>query len=502
MDKRKSVLNVSVSIAFKIVTMITSIIVKRILIQSCGNEVNGLNALYLSIIGFLAVAELGVGGAITFCMYRPIVEGDNNKVSALYHLFRRLYLIIGGVILFGGLCITPFIPYLAKDYPEIDVNLYVTFVLMLISVVLTYVFGAKTSLINAYKNNYITTAITSGGFVLQHILQIIVLLVTRSFVWYLICRIVAATVQWIATEIVTKNKYPIILSNRQKVDDDTKKELVKNIKAMFMHKVGGVLVNSADSVIISMFVGVIALGEYSNYTTLLAALTSILNLCFSSLTSVIGHLYVEENKEASKTYCEAFHLINFIIGTVFFCGYYAVVDSLISVLFSAELVLPKSISFVITLNGFVQFMRTSTLTFRDATGTFYYDRWKPLAEGIVNVILSILFVHWFGVTGVILATIGTNLLICHVVEPNVLYKNAFSISPKRFYFKNYSMIAVFIITLIALDLCLQETSNIWTQFFVNGFLSLGISLLVCGVVMLLNKRLCKHILHIFKRGKQ
>ena len=130
MDKRKSLLNVSVSIGFKLITMMMVIVVKRFLIQTCGNEVNGLNALYLSIIGFLSVAELGVGGAITFCMYKPIVEGDNDTVSALYHLFRRLYCIIGGSIFTVGLILTPFIKVFAKDYQQLDVNLYFTFFLL------------------------------------------------------------------------------------------------------------------------------------------------------------------------------------------------------------------------------------------------------------------------------------------------------------------------------------------------------------------------------------
>ena len=165
MDLKKSKLNVTVSIFFKIVTMIMGIVVKKVLVDICGNEVNGLNALFLSIIGFLSVAELGVGTAITFCMYKPIVDGDNNKVSALYCLFNRLYLLIGGVIFCGGLVIMPFLHFFAKDYAGLNVNMYVTFFLMLISVTATYLFSSKTSLINAYKNNYITTAITQGGCV-------------------------------------------------------------------------------------------------------------------------------------------------------------------------------------------------------------------------------------------------------------------------------------------------------------------------------------------------
>ncbi len=499
MDKRKSILNVTVSVGFKIVTTVMVIIVKRFLINTCGNDVNGLNALYLSIIGFLSVAELGVGSAITFCMYKPIVEGDNNTVSALYHLFRRIYFAIGGIILVGGFAITPFLNVFAKGYNQVDVNLYLTFILMLISVLITYLFSCKTSLINAYKNNYITTTISSSGVLFQYALQIVVLVITKSFVWYLVCRIVAAAAQWLATEIVARKRYSPILSNVQKLQGPVKKELLKNIKAMFMHRVGYIMVNTVDSMVISTFVGVVALGEYSNYTMILTSLTEVLKLVFTSLTSVIGHLYVEENKDTTQKYSEKFHLLNFILGCVFFLGYYAIIDNLIGILFSADLVVSKSISFVITLNGFVQFMRQSTLLFREATGTFYNDRWKPLFEGALNIVLSVVFVHWIGVTGVIVATIITNLVICHVVEPFVLYKHAFVRSPKHYYFKNYGMILLFIIALVTLHFCMLMFNNPWASLLANGFISVGIAVVFCSIVLLFNRELCKELLGGMKK---
>ncbi len=502
MDKRKSILNVSVSVGFKLLTMVMVIVVKRLLIKACGNEVNGLNALYLSIIGFLSVAELGVGSAITFCMYKPIVEGDRNTVSALYHLFRRAYLCIGGIILVAGLVLTPFIDTFARDYEQLDVNLYVTFVLMLISVVVTYLYSAKSSLINAYKNNYITTAISSGGIILQYVLQIVVLLITGSFAWYLVCRIIAALAQWLVTEMVARKEYAPIMSNVQKVEGPVKKDVLKNIKAMFMHRVGYILVNTVDSVVISVFVGVVALGSYSNYTTILTSVTEVLKLIFTSLTSVLGHLYVKANKETTRKYSETFHTLNFILGTVFFLGYYAVIDNLIAILFSADLVVSSSVSFVITLNGFVQFMRQSTLVFREATGTFYNDRWKPLLEGLVNLTLSVIFVQWIGVVGVIVATVITNLLICHVVEPYVLYKNAFGETPKRHYLKNYSMIALFTAALAVLSYIMQSFDSQWTELIANGFISVGISLVICTVVLLFNRELCGQLLAKLKEKRK
>ena len=214
MDKRKSILNVSVSMGLKVAVLLAGFVVRRYLILFCGNEVNGLNSLYLSIIGILAVAELGISSAITFCMYRPIVEGDSGKVAALFHLLRRLYLVVGGVIFLSGLGLMPFLHHFARDYAQLDVNLYATFALMLISVVITYLFGAETALINAYKNNYITTAITSGGMVLQSVMQILALVLTGSFFWYLACRILAVLAQWGLTWVLSRRKYLHITKDR------------------------------------------------------------------------------------------------------------------------------------------------------------------------------------------------------------------------------------------------------------------------------------------------
>ena len=505
MDKKKGFLNVTVSILFKIVLLIANLLVRRYLIRYIGNEINGLNSLYISVLDFLSVAELGVGSAIAFCMYKPIVEGQIDRVSALYWLFTKLYLIIGGIIAIAGCAVMPLLPILAKDFTDLDVNLYLTFGLMLISVVLSYTFSSKTSLINAYKNNYISTAISSLGQLLQCVSQIVVLVLTGSFVWFLGCRIVSIILQWIATEIVARKKYATVITNKQRVDIETKREVTKNIKAMFMHKIGGVLVNAADSLIISGFIGVLILGKYSNYSTIAIALFGVLTLCFTPLTSVIGHMYVQEDKAQVKRYFNFFHAFNFALGTIFFLGYYAVIDNLVTILFDDGLELAKTISFVITLNYFIQFMTQSVRLFKDATGTFYNDRWKSVIEGIVNIVLSILFVVVFpeeyNVVGVIVATIITYLFICHIVEPHVLYKYAIRCSAKEYYLRNYIYIIIFTAILAGMHFCLISNENQWMELFANGGISLAFSLTISAVVALTNKDFRHYSLSFLRRLK-
>ncbi len=385
----------------------------------------------------------------------------------------------------------PFLPHLISDYEVLDVNVYITFLLTLFSVVLTYLYSAKTSLIEAHKDNYITTGIATASHLCRYALQVVAILFFRSYTVFLICQIIGTVIIWILTEYLVRKKYPEIINTNERVDESTKREIGKNVKAMVMHKVGTIIVQSVDSMIISGFIGVVILGKYSNYTFIAATMVGIITLFFTPLTSVIGHLCAEGNKEKSKGYFDYFYCLNYVLGVVFFLGYYAVIDSVVALLFGAGLEVSHSIAFIITLNQFIQYMRNASLLFRNASGTFYNDRWKPIAEGIANLILSLLFVSFFPeeyrVVGVILATIITNLLICDTVEPFVVFKHVFGRSPKEFYFKNYAYIGLFILALYGLKFLNRHVASPISGILINGCISLVVSVAVLCLVAVVDK---------------
>ena len=492
MDKKKSILNVSTSILSRIVLLIAALFVRRLLIQYIGNDVNGLNSLYTSIISMLAVAELGVGSAIVFSMYSPIVAGDKRKVAALYCLYKSLYRIIGGVIFAAGLVVMPFLPSLISDYEALNVNVYLTFFLTLVSVVLSYVYSAKTSLIEAYKDNYLTTVILTVSKIFRYLLQVASIMIWASYTVFLICQIIETMLAWALTEREVRKKHADIIAKHEQVDDSTKTEIVRNVKAMFMHKIGIILVNTIDSVIISAFIGVTLLGEYSNYSLIAGHITGIIMLFFSPLTSVVGHLCAAGDRNEMRKHFNRFYNLNFLLGLCFYLGYFAVIDNVVAMVFGRGLEMSRAIAFIISLNQFTYFMRRTSLLFRDASGTFYYDRWKPLAEGIVNLALSLLFVNLFPedfrIVGVIVATIITTLLICDTVEPYVVFKYVFSESPKKFYLRNYVYTGIFILCLLLMNQLVRTYDSALTGFVVNGGISLGLTAIVVILLAVADKK--------------
>ena len=505
MDKKRGMLNVAVAVAFKVVVVVGSALVRRYLIKYLGSEINGLNSLYISIVGFLSVAELGIGSAIIFCMYKPIVDGDQKKVIALYKLIEKLYRIIGVVVLGLGLCVVPFLPTLAKGYSISHTEMYISYTIMLISSVLTYAYGAKSALLEAYKNNYISTTIVSSGTLLKYGLQIAAAICLKSFYAFLACIIISDIFQWVLLEIYTRKKHGEIITGKEKVDKETGRYVVKNVKAMFMHKTGIILVNTADSVIISAFIGVVALGGYSNYVTIMTSMVQVLLLFFTPLISVIGHLFANDENGETVKYFNFFHIFNFMLGVLFFLGYYGIITDLVVLLFGEGLELTKILVFIITYNYFIQFMRNAVIMFRDATGTFYYDRWKSLVEGLVNIVLSILFVLIFPdeykIVGVLIATIITDLFICHVVEPYVLFKHGLHKRLSAYYVKNYVLIAIFGGLLWGYDKLLVQMENRFLELLVNGCIAVGVAVIVFAICLAADKDFRKYTGKLLHRKK-
>ncbi|MFA5659984.1 MAG: hypothetical protein WC968_01120 [Bacilli bacterium] len=486
MNRRKAFINILTSTIFKVFIVLITIFARSVLMRQIGEEATGLFSLYTSILGFLSIAELGVGTAITFSMYKPIVAGDKNMVSALYFLYKKIYRIIFFVILAIGILITPLVPLLAKNQTG-SYNIYFTYILFLGAQVITYLYGHKTSLINAHLDNYVTTTIHSIGLIVGAALQIFVLLKLKNFDLFFASIIIGNLIQWVLTEVIYKVKYRNLINGQKKIDDDLKKDVIVKVKALFLHRIGGLLVNTGDSIIISTIIGIGILGYYSNYITIVNGVISVLTLVFTSITNIVGHSYAKNSKEVYHKQFIEIYILNYLIAFVFFLGFFMVIDPLVTLLFTEVSILPRDVVLIISINYFVQFMRNATLTFKDASGLFYYDRFKPLVEGIANLILSLIFVFLWGIQGVLIATIITNLALTHIVEPFVLFKFGFNMKPTKYYLVNYLLVAMFIVIIfIIYFIPLPIIENPYVSLLINGTFSIIISLTVFGLFYFLS----------------
>ena len=481
-DKKRSLLNISLSIIGKVILLVMAFLVRRLLIKELGNEFNGINSLFVSVLGILAIAELGIGTAITFCMYKPIVENDNEKVSALFHLMKRVYVIIALVIFVVGIIISFFIPYMAKDYTVNKSELFVYFYLFLLSSVLSYFSGAKSALICAYKNNFIATLIYTASMLVQYLGQIISLVVFKSFYLYLISKSIFDVVQYLILTIYCNKKYYHIIKTKSSLTTETKNEVKKNIGALFLHQITANIFASVDSLVISTMFGLIILGKYSNYFLILGSMNEILKLVFTSMTSIIGQYMIKKSKKEVSDLYSLFNNFNVALGIIFYLGYFAVVDDLITIFFGENLLLDKKLLMLITITYFIQFLRQACANFKDACGLFYKDRFLVLLAAILNIVLSIVFAYWFDIYGVIIATLLLILTIYLPVDSYLFHK--YQLETKCYKDLLFKFIAslFFVGGIMVMYFIKIEIDNNWLHFLVYGSISVGISLVLVSIL--------------------
>ena len=472
---RNSVKNLSYAIVGQAVGFVISFVARIFFIRVLGREYLGLNGLFTNILTILSLAELGVGEAITFSLYIPLAENDIRKCSMLMQVYKKVYTIIGCAILVIGICLMPFLRLIIKNMPDIPF-IYLIYLLFVVNTAVSYFFSYKRNLIIADQKRYIATFYRYLAHAIFTFLEIVYLVLFKNYIGYLLIMIAATLADNIMVSRKADKMYKF-LKNKEKIplDPEEKDKIVKNTKAMMMHKVGGVVVNSTDNILLSMFVSLDSVGLYSNYFFITNALNSVTTHVFNSLTASVGNLFAtSDNKKAYQVFREVFFL-DYLMYSFISVSLLCLFNPFIELWVGKEYLFSFDIVCIIVINFYIAGMRKSVLTFREASGLFYKDRWKAVFEAVINLVSSIILAIYFGTFGVFLGTLISSITVCIWVEPLILYKYGFKVKLIE-YFKLYIMYAV--ITIASCAFCYYLCSFI----HYGRFASLCLKALICLVI--------------------
>lgn len=430
--------NIRKNLIFNIIKFVTNLllqfILRTVLIYYMGAEYLGLNGLFTNIFSFLNLAELGIGSAIVFSMYKPIAENDIEKVKTLENLYKKFYMIISLVVGIIGLAITPFIKYLMSGGVTVDINIYILYLMYLAYTIVGYWSAHKRSLLFAYQRNDVENKIRTICIIGMSIVQIVVLILFKNYYLYFSISILFTLIECILIQVYANKLFPEINGKSQPLDKETKKEISKNVTALGMHKIGGAVVFSTDNILISSFLGLTVLGAYSNYALIITSLISIFSLISNALMASIGNLIASSTREYVYS---KFKLINFIF--TYLSAFSTVCLITLFQPFVAkwtgggEYMLGLSTVLIICFSFYITRMRAGVGLFKEAAGIFWQDRWRPIIEAIVNLVTSIILVKLIGINGIFIGTIISTLVAPFWWEPLVLYKHYFKRSVKGYF---------------------------------------------------------------------
>jgi len=458
---------------FQIVNVVVPFIMRTVILHFLGVKYLGLNGLFRSILSILNLAEFGVGSAMVFSMYKPIADGDSEAICALMKLYRTCYRIIGIVILAIGLALTPFLPVLIKDEIPADVNLYILYYLSLGSTVLSYwLFAYRNSLLTAHQRSDVGSKVALVIHMIEYALKIVVLAIFRNYYLYLVLQIISQAFINIVTAMKSVQYYPQY-APRGNLSSQKVKNIVLRVRDLFTSKFAVVISDSADTLVVSSFLGLEVLAVYQNYFFVVSSLKTLIDVIFGSCLAGVGNSLVTESKE--KNYYDLrkmtilFGWLMNICTAMLLCMY----QPFMLIWMGKENLL--TFSYVICFAVYFYFIGMNRLInmFKDASGIWKIDKWRPLVGAIVNLSLNLATVNIFGLYGVILST------VISVVFTQIpwLFHNLFKyVFPKKYLWQYARLYFSFTIITLAscltsLYLCSIPKLSAWPAFFVNAAIS-------------------------------
>lgn len=426
-----SLKNMSSGVVYQTLQAVLSFVNRTVFVSYLSIEYLGLNGLFTSIITILSLAELGIGSAFAYSLYKPIANRQERVIASIVHFYKKAYYIVGGVIFVLGLAVTPFLHLIIPEKPEmIEENLQLLYILFLLYTASSYFFAHKIALIIADQRNYITSLFTGIFLIVQTLFQILILVYTQNFLLYIIIPLITQLLANIFISEKTNNLYPFLNKfKKEKLPIHIKKEIFTNTKATFLTKIAGVIVNNTDNIFINYLVGLSFIGFLSNYNMLIFGIASLINVLFNGVSASVAQVNAGNDKEKQYHIFKALNLSNFwIFGT---CAllFYLLANDFIRLWIGQEYLLDQSIVSIIAVNFFMVGMQNAIWTYKSTFGLFRYGKWLTLVTAVLNIIFTYLLGTYLSLFGILLATALARLLTNFSYDPYIVFKLGFKLPP-------------------------------------------------------------------------
>ncbi|MCI6091314.1 sugar translocase [bacterium] len=421
-----SIINMTASVGGYVLNVLLSFICRMVFVRQLNSEYLGINGLFSNILSMLSLAELGIGTAMIYALYKPVAEDNHKKIAAYMKVYGISYKVIGIVIGIIGVALIPFLDVLVQEPPNIHGSITGLYLLFLFSTVSSYFFSYRSSILIANQKNYIVLAISYAVVIVQNIAQIVSLIVFENYTVYLVLQVVFVLLSNILISVTAVKQYPYIADkNTEKLSKQEIKILAKNIKALTVTKLSGILVNNTDNIVITYFNGLITTGVVSNYSLLANTINSLANQVFNSISASLGNLNAIGDEKHKYQVFKALNLANFWIYGWAAIGIVVLSNDIIELFFGSSYVMEIEISVILAINFYMLGMQCVVGIYKSTMGLFRYGQYILLITAVLNLIGDVIFGYEYGVFGIFLATAVSRLFTNTWYEPMIIFKYGF-----------------------------------------------------------------------------
>lgn len=409
---QKVKLNSAITLVTQLCQIILGFVIRRLFIDYLGVTYLGYNSVFANILQMLNLADMGIGVAVTSFLYKPLAENDRIRIVAIMAIYKKLYSVIGLLVLGVGGVVSLFLDTLVPDATCTVGYLRILFFINLIGTVSTYFLAYKRTLLIADQKSYLTNITdTVVSFVIS-ILQIVSLVFLPNYIVYLCLAIIKNIVSNIIVSVKVNREYKYInLDIDPELVSEYKPKIYQYIKDVFVSRIGAVVYYSTDNVILSVLKGSLLTGYLSNYTLITTQLNTIVVQILSSLQATFGN-YISMNEDKGKQcrMTDNYFCANFIIGNFCFICFSLLAQSFVKIFFGENMLLGFSTALWLGINLMLTFLIQLPSQIFTIYKLFRYDRPIIITSAALNIIISVVLAKQIGVDGVLVGTFVTSLI--------------------------------------------------------------------------------------------
>ena len=444
---KNAVRNMGWGLIQKVSTLLFPFITRTVLIKVLGGEYLGLSGLFTSVLSLLSLAELGLSNCIVSAMYKPIAERDTDTICALMAVFRKSYYIIGCIIAGAGLVFMPFLPSLINGEIPNAVNIYVLYIIYLANSCLTYfLFAYKNCLFVAHQRNDVNSRIQVICSTIQNILQIIILLGFKNYYCYVIIIPVMSIAVNLITAYLANKSFPEYVC-RGELDVKIKNDMKKRITGLMVGRVSATIRSTIDSIFISAFLGLKAVGMYSNYFYVVTSIAGVIQLIEPALVAGVGNSIVVDTVEKNHNDFKRFtFILQWIVGWCSIC-IFCLIQPFMQLWLGESYMFHDSMAILCAVYLFVNCICLIRSIYTQALGMWWSLRYLSVIDMFVNLFLNYYLGKTYGAYGIILATIVDIVVVSIPWTTYFLFRDYFGINKYLQYiglYIKYFLIAVFV----------------------------------------------------------
>ncbi|MCK7591028.1 hypothetical protein M0G43_10625 [Subsaxibacter sp. CAU 1640] len=484
----KSIKNAKVGAFFFLVSIFAQFFTRKIFLDFLGDEFIGLTSTLRSILGFLNLAELGIGTAIGYALYKPIFDNDQSEINKIIALLGILYKRIGLFILGTGIVLSLFFPYFLGETQFSLGLIYFIFFSFLTSTLLSYFFNFHMTLLEADQKGYVVQVYFQSINILRLLVQALIAYYLQNYYAWVIMELLFSIILSIILRKKITQHYPwlIINSDESKELIKTYPWIIKKTKQLFVHKMGSFVKDGTDNILVYALVNVQSVAFFGNYQLIFVNLISLTQIVFSGTGAGIGNLVAEnDQKNIKKVFWEMMALQFFIAG-FFSIAIYFLISPFIVLWIGEEYVLGRLIVILMIGNFFISLVRSPVQYFQNAYGLFS-DTWAPALEIVVNLVISLIFGKLWGISGILLGTFTSLIIIIMIWKPYLLYSKGFKLSVWNYWKGFLPLLFIFFLSAFILNFIYQnflsQNSLNFFKWSVHAFILSIVIFTVYGLLM-------------------